>query len=204
MLKDCLSHILNTITGLINCSLASSVFPLAWKKAEVIPHLKEGDHEVANNNRPISLLPILSKIAERVALGQYNKYLIEKCRLTSHQSGNRKHHSTESLSLLVTDQIYRAIDEKKLTAMVLIDLSKAFDSICHLSLLNKMHNIGTSGPALEWFKSYLSDRSQSTRIGPSLSSSLPVTHAWRTARLHSRSHAFHCVHERSTEFCLQL
>ena len=79
------------------------MFPLAWKKAEVIPHLKEGDHEEANNNRHISFLPILSKIAERVALGQFNKYLTEKCRLTSHQNGNRKHHSTETLSLLVTD-----------------------------------------------------------------------------------------------------
>ena len=65
---------------------------------------KEGDHEVANNNRPISLLPILSKLAERVAHGQFNKYLTEKCRLTSHQSENRKHNSTEMfLSLFVTD-----------------------------------------------------------------------------------------------------
>ena len=86
------------------------------------------------------------------------------------------HHSTETLSLLVTDQIYRAIDEKEVTAMVLIDLSKAFDSICHSTLLNKMHNIGTSGPALERFESYLLDRCQRTRIGPSLSSPLPVSH----------------------------
>jgi hypothetical protein len=95
----------------------------------------------------------LSKIAERAAIGQFNDYLIEKRRLTSHQSGNRKNHSTETLSLFVTDQIYRAIDEKKVT--VLIDLSKAFDSICHQTLLKKLHNIGTLSPALAWFKSYL-------------------------------------------------
>ena len=176
VIKDCLPSILPTITSLINCSFEKSVFPCAWKKAEVVPHLKEGDHEEANNNRPISLLPVLSKVVERLALDQYFTFLNEKKRLTCHQSGNRKHHSTETLNLMVTDHILKAIDDKKVTAMVLLDLSKAFDSICHSRLLDKMRSVGTSGSALEWFKSYLTDRTQRTRIGSSVSLPLTISH----------------------------
>ena len=162
--KDCLPHILKTVTSLLNTSFESCTFPRAWKKAEVVPHHKDGDHEVANNNRPISLLPALSKVAERIALCQFTSYLNENHRLTSHQSGNRKFHSTETLNLLVSDHIFKAVDGKKITAMVLIDLSKAFDSLSHAILLEKLQDVGTSSSALSWFGSYLSDRYQSTRL----------------------------------------
>ena len=75
VVKDCLEHILPTLTDLINHSLSSSVFLLAWKKGEVVPHPKESDHEVANNNCPITLLPVLSKVAERIVVRQFN----DKC-----------------------------------------------------------------------------------------------------------------------------
>ena len=141
-------------------------------------HPKDGDHEVPNNNRPISLLPVLSKVIERIAFkNQFNSFLTRENRLTQHQSGNRKKNSTETLSLHVTDHIFRAIDDKKFTAsMVLIDLSKAFDSICHTSLLHKLRYLGTSSQALAWFESYLTGRMQSTRVGTSLSDQLTVTH----------------------------
>ena len=99
----------------------SSVFPRAWKKGEVVPHPKEGNHEVVNNNRPVSLLSVLSKVAKRIAMRQFNDYLTLHNRLTRHQSGNRTLHSTETLSLLVTDDIFRAMDKGQIMAMVLID-----------------------------------------------------------------------------------
>ena len=176
MIKDCLSHILPTLTGLVNLSFASSIFPRAWKRSEVVPHLKDGDHDVPNNNRPISLLPVLSKVTEKIALSQFDSYLTQQGKLTDHQSGNRKYHSTETLSLAVTDHIFKAMDERKLTAMVLIDLSKAFDSICHETLLLKLRGLGASSQAHRWFESYLTDRRQSTRLGISLSEELPITH----------------------------
>ena len=129
VIKDCLPHILPIITSIINLSLKSSIFPRAWKKAEVVPHLKEGDHEVPDNTRPISLLPVLSKVAEKLALQQFTSFLSDKNRLTKLQSGNKRYYSTETLSLPVTDHLLKAIYEKKVTAMVLIDLSKAFDSL---------------------------------------------------------------------------
>ena len=107
---------------------------------------------------------------------QFNDYLTSYNRLTRHQSGNRSLHSTETLSLLVTDDIFRAMDSRQITAMVLLDFSKAFDSLCHSTLLSKLQQLGTSEKALLWFKSYLSDRQQCTRIGTSLSDPLTITH----------------------------
>ena len=106
---------------------------------------------------------------------QFKDSLTKQDKLTQYQRRNRKNHSTETLSLLVTDHISRAIDQQQLTAMVLIDLSKAFDSICHSTLL-KLRSLGTSSQALKWFESYLTDHKQSTRLGTSLSDELTITH----------------------------
>ena len=114
------------------------------KLAEVIPLLKDGGHEVASNNRPLPLLNTVSKICERAVLNQFNSYLTRNKRLSVHQSGNKKQHSTETLNLLINDHLLDAMDNKKLSAVILIDLSKAFDSISHSILLNKLSAIGVS------------------------------------------------------------
>ena len=96
---------------------------MAWKVTEVITILRNGNHEIPNNNRPISLLPV----CERVAYNQFMSYLLATGRLTSRQSGNRQWHSTKTSVTQTTDEILRAIDKKVLTAIVLLDMSKAFD-----------------------------------------------------------------------------
>ena len=136
------------------------MFPLAWKKSEVIPILKEGDYEIPNDNRPVSLLPVASKICERVVLNQLMEYIYQKGCLTEHQSGNKKLHSTETLNILVSDMILDAMDRK----------------IEHSLLFKKLHSLGVSRKAVDWFKSYLSDRSQSVRIGHILSEGRVITH----------------------------
>jgi len=78
VIKDFLSHILPAIIVLINSSFRNSVFPKAWKKSEVVPHLKDGDHDIPSNNRPISLLPVLSKVTEKIALNQFTEYLTQQ------------------------------------------------------------------------------------------------------------------------------
>ena len=164
VIKDCLPHILPSITSLINSSFTNSTFPKAWKRSEIVPLPKEGDFEQPCNNRPISLLPAPYKVSETIALNQFTTYLAKHSKLTPHQSSNKKLHSTETLGLLVSDHIYRAMDDKKVTAIVLIDLSKAFDSLSHPVFLTKLHNLGASENALAWFKSYLSERLQTTRV----------------------------------------
>ncbi len=164
-IKDTLDVILDPLTNIINCSLMTSTYPSIWKLAEVIPLHKEGDHEVASNNRPISLLATLSKICDKVVLSQFKEYLIKRNLLSKHQSGNRENHSTETLHVAVTDSLLEAMDNKQLSIVVFIDLSKAFDSVQHETLLQKIRDLGASPAVYTWFKSYLSDRLQYVRIG---------------------------------------
>ena len=176
VVKDALLVILPVLTDIVNRSLLTSVFPSAWKESEVVPILKDEDHEIPNNNRPVSLLPVLSEIHERVALNQLTEYKTRRNSLTEHQIGNRKNHSRETLNIFMRDTTREVIDQKQVTALVFLDLLKAFDSIDHKILLKKLRSLGTSSDATEWFRSYLIDRSQSVEIGSDLSDSRRVTH----------------------------
>ena len=148
----------------MNNSFISNTFAEAWKVAEVVPILKSrSDIENPCNSRHISLLPILSKFSERLAHGQCTNYLTIRKTLVQYQSGNRKLFSTETALLHVTDEMLKAMDDKKISALVLLDMSKAFDSINHDILSQKLHS-GVSNHSLGWFKSYLSDRYQRVRI----------------------------------------
>ena len=147
------------------------------EESEIIPIPKDsGDPEVANENRPVSLLPALSKICERVALNQFTEYATRRNCLSGHQSGNKKRHSTETLNILTSDLALEAMDRRKVTALVLLDLSKAFDSIDHMSLLKKLRAMGTSKEAIEWSRSYLTGRKQTARIGCETSESHLVSY----------------------------
>ena len=167
--------ILGPLTEIINCSLSTSTFPTAWKIAEVIPFLNEGDNEVASNNRPLSLLAVTSKVCEKIVLDQFSASVMDNNRLSTHQSGNKKLNSTETLNIHLTDHILKAMNEKKITALILLDLSKAFDSIDHDRLLYKSSAMGASSATLNWFK-MLSGRSRTVGIGSTLSDALPITH----------------------------
>ncbi|CAB4041159.1 Hypothetical predicted protein [Paramuricea clavata] len=166
IIKDALPCILPALTEIINCSWLTSENPTSWKMAEVVTLLKDRDHEIADNNRPVSLLIAVSKICERVVLNQLTDYMSQWKRYTQHQNGNRKLHSTETLNVFITDQILQSMDRKEVAALVLIDLSKAFDSIDHSILLVQLQTIGVSKSVLAWFKSYLSGRSQNLLVNP--------------------------------------
>ena len=175
-LKDTLEIIIDPLTDIINCSLRTSTYPTSWKQAEVIPLHKDGDPDNASNNRPVSLLSNLSKICDKIVLNQFTDYLTEHELVTKHQSGNRKFHSTETLNIAVTDILLEAIDKQQLSIIVFLDLSKAFDSVQHDILLNKLMELGVSTEVLNWFKSYLSNRSQYVRIGAATSTCARLEH----------------------------
>ena len=175
VLKDSCESIAPVISRLVNNSFKMAAFPKAWKIAEVIPIHKEGNSEEPANNRPISLLPILSKVSERLAHKQFVEFLTMHDKLSSYQSGNRKMHSTETALINVTDNILKAIDEKSTSLLVLLNMSKAFDSLNHNLLLEKLRKLGLKASVTSWFSSYLSSRYQRVRYEDSVSELLPLT-----------------------------
>ena len=110
-------------------------------------------------------LSSLAKICVKVVLNQFTDYLLERNLLTKHQSGNRKWHFTETLNIAVTDTLLEAIDKRQLTIIMFLDLSKAFDSVQRNILLYKTIDLRVTTEVLNWFKSYLSNRSQYVLIG---------------------------------------
>ena len=167
LLKACfleLSHILQYI---VNTSLTSGVFPSNLKHAILKPSLKKfnADPESLKEYRPISNLSFVSKLVERVALDQLNDYLDANDLFCSAQSGYRPHHSCETLMVRMTDDIIGKMNQKNCIALLLLDLSAAFDTIDHQVLLDKLfQQYGITGNALEWFSSYLSDRMYNVRV----------------------------------------
>ena len=159
----------------MNNSFRSYTFARALKIAEVVCVPKDGDVGNQCNNRPISLLPVLSKVNERLAHKQVVTFLDHNGKLSKFQSGNRKYHSTQTALLSVTDELLKAMDEKKISLLVLMDMSKAFDSINHDMLLLKLRSLGVSPSTLEWFNSYLKGRYQYVRIGDAILSLFHLT-----------------------------
>ena len=153
----------------MNYSFYTGTFVRAWKIAEVTPILKSGNSEGPSNNRPISPLAILSKVSERLANGKFVDYFTANKILAKTESGDQKLYSTETAVLCATDELLQAIDDKKISALVLLNISKAFDSIRHDILLQKLQALGVSFSCRYSFHSYLVGRSQRVRIHDAIS-----------------------------------
>jgi cellulose biosynthesis protein BcsQ len=137
------------------------------KQAIITPLLKKAhlDAEVLKNYRPVSNLSFISKVIERVVADRLANHIATNGLAEPLQSAYRKNHSTETALLKVTNDILRAIDSGKCVLLVLLDLSAAFDTVDHQTLLSRLtQRFGITGTALSWFQSYLSDRKQSVVI----------------------------------------
>ena len=119
---------------------------------------KKGSKTNPENFRPISLLPLISKVIERIVYDQVDNFLLQNNILYNYQSGFRKNHSTDLCLSFLNDKILKGFDKGLFTGVILIDLQKAFETINHKVLLGKLHAIGFSEKTVAWFKSYLSDR----------------------------------------------
>ena len=163
---------------IINFSIVSGSVPSSFKQAVVQPILKKPnlDPSLPNNYRPISKLPFVSKVLEKVVANQLNTFLNDNKIHDKFQSGFRKHHSTESALLRVSNDIMMASDAGDCVVLVLLDLSAAFDTVDHAIMLDRLREwVGISGSALQWFASYLSGRSFSVAVGPFSSHSTPLS-----------------------------
>ena len=141
---------------LFNSSFTSGIVPDHFKVAKVIPVYKEGSPPlvVTNNYRPISLLSIFNKILERLMYNRLIKYFEKSTTIFDQQFGFRSSHSTVHALILMIDKIQKAIDSKNYLCGIFIDLCKAFDTVDHHILLDKLEYYGIIGIAHEWFSSY--------------------------------------------------
>ena len=175
LIKLCPLVFSEIIATLANLSFSQGIFPTKFKEASVVPVvplLKKPSLDLDNpaNYRPISNLNNISKTLERLFLSRFYPHVTSSPHFNHLQSAYRKFHLTESALLHTFDSIYRSADQSKPTFLVSLDLSAAFDTIDHSILLNRLStSFGIQGSALAWLTSYLSDRSQTIRIGSAAS-----------------------------------
>ena len=175
LLKAAAPAIAKPLSIILNLSLQSGKFIADWKHAKVIPLHKTGPTTERNNYRPISILPILSKILERFVHMHFSTFLDLNNLLATTQSGFRKQHSTTTALLNVTERWFKNIDKGLVTGIVFVDLRKAFDTVDIHILLDKLPQFGVTGKEHSWFKSYLTSRFQSVAFGGQISEPMPVS-----------------------------
>jgi len=157
-LKEGANILTTPLTKICNLSITTSKFPNKCKQAKLKPLFKKGSKTEPTNYRPISLLPIISKIIEKVIHEMTLNYLDKFNILYKYQSGFRTNYSTNSCLSFLSNKVLTGFEKGMLTDMILIDLQKAFDTIDHDILLKRMIYLGFSNSTIGWFKSYLEDR----------------------------------------------
>lgn len=174
MIKCCGRYLVDFITHIINSCILESYFPSAWKCANVIPLPKKESPETLDDLRPVSILPVLAKVLEKCMDMQLRAYLNLKNILPEAQSGFRTGHNCSTALLNVTDDILRATDVGLVTVLVLLDFSRAFDTVNHDLMLSILGHVGLETDALKLIGSFLQDRSQQVIMNRCLSNNRKI------------------------------
>ena len=174
ILKLIAESILPSLTHIVNLSLASSTFPSAWKKAKVIPLLKKSDPLVPQNYRPVALLPVFSKILEKIVFKQISEYIESNNILHRSHHGSRALHSTSTALIEMYTHWIDVLENGDAAGIMMLDLSAAFDLVDHSLLLQKLEVMGFTEESIAWLKSYLTDRSQCIHLDGQFSELLPI------------------------------
>ena len=160
LLRECSDLITESLCLIFNRSITSGIFPHEWKCAKVVPIHKQGKRNCVDNYRPISIVPVVAKVFERIIYDQVHSFISENRLLTNCQSGFRGLHSTVTALLDTTNEWAYNIDNVNVNAVMFLDLKKAFDTVDHEILLSKLNAYGIKGIAGSWFRSYLNERNQ--------------------------------------------
>src|SRR6267154_660882 len=170
LLKNCIDHIALPLLYLCNLSFQQGIFPDQLKLSRVIPVFKKGSKLVMSNYRPISLTSPFGKLLEKLMHTRMMSYLDKFEVLYDYQFGFRKNYSTSFAVIDVVNMIHNELHEGNYVMCIFMDLQKAFDTINFQILLDKLEHYGFSDTTFNWFKSYLTGRSQFTAVGSSNSS----------------------------------
>ena len=160
LLVNAVDYICEPLTHIFNVSFSTGVFPKKMKIARVIPIYKKGLKCLPGNYRPISILPVISKVFEKIVNVRLMKFLNTNKILGEHQYGFRNGYSTKLSLINLINEITPFTNEGRVTVGIFIDFAKAFDTIDHTVLQNKLSHYGIRGLPLDWFKNYLDRRYQ--------------------------------------------
>jgi len=174
MIKHIVNEIAAPLSHIFNISLRSGTFPAKLKQCRVIPIFKNGDSLECDNYRPISLLSSFSKILEKIVAEKLVHHLLSNDLVYNHQYGFLPKRSTEHNLMQLLDFATKALNDGMYCIGVFLDLRKAFDVCSHEILLKKLLKMGIRGITYDWFKNYLSGRSQVVDINGSKSEALPL------------------------------
>ena len=163
---------MHPLTLIINQSLITGIFHDKLKIANVIPLNGKGDKLIMDNYRPKSLLSFMSKVFEKVVFLQISIYFKENNLFHDGQCGFREKHWTELATMELMDRVISALDDKDLPISIFMDLSKVFDALHCKTLLHKLKYYGSNGITLNWFNSYLSNKSQYVKMDNVLSTKM--------------------------------
>ena len=175
LLKMAGNIIAPSLTQIFIKSINTGIFPTEWKLARVTPIVKKDKRDDPNNYRPISVIPTVAKIFEKIIYDQLCDYLNDNSLLTHCQSGFRSLHSTLTALIEATNSWSVNIDNGLVNGVIFIDLKKAFDTIDHTILIRKLRIYGVDSSSLKWFESYLCGRNQKCSTNGHLSNTAPVT-----------------------------
>ena len=153
VIKNTGSSIATPLAHICNLSIINAHVPSGMKTAKLTPIFKSDAQDELSNNRPISLLPNFSKILEKLMFNRMVEFLDKHNVLYEHQYGFRQNYSIEHALIQLSDKIAQAIDKKRFMIGIFVDLSKAFDTLNHEILLNKLEHYGIRGIANDWFRS---------------------------------------------------
>ena len=167
--KQCCTIFIPTICDIINTSFSSGVFPNLLKCAIVTPIFKNGDRKNPSNYRPISILPILSKVLEKAMFKRVTNFISTNSIISNSQFGFTRGKSTQDAIINLTEFLYETLNRRDIAICTFLDFRKAFDVVNHSILLRKLYKYGIRGRVLELFSSYLQNRSQVVRINNTFS-----------------------------------
>lgn len=151
-----------------NYSLMNSVYPKQWKHSLILPLKKIPNPSSCNNYRAINILCVLGKVLDKLVYNQICKFVCDQNFLCKYQSGYRPNFSTQTALVRVVDDVRRAMDNRQVTVLLLLDFSRAFDCVNHALLLAILRSFNVSDNAVQWFSSYLTERMQRVKSGSGL------------------------------------
>ena len=175
LVKTCATQISNNLTKLFNTSLAQGKFPSKLKTTKVIPIFKADSKMEVGNYRPISLLPILGKVFEKLVHSRLYSFFEKNKIINDCQYGFQKNKSTEQALIDIQSKIIDAFERKETPCCIFLDFAKAFDTVNHNILLHKLEYYGIRGTQLQWIRSYLTNREQCVQVGNKRSTFLQIT-----------------------------